>query len=69
MKDAMLNRMWIDHHDRFSADFGRAADRVGARMRGAGGGAGGDSVPLVGRALALVLAVSLASLSLGSTLA
>jgi hypothetical protein len=65
MKDAMLNRMWIDQHDRFSADFGRAADRVGARMRNTGG----DSVPLVGRALALVLAVSLASLSLGSTLA
>ena len=65
MKDAMLDRMWIDQHDRFSADLGRVADRVGARMRNTGG----DSVPLVGRALALVLAVSLASLSLGSTLA
>jgi hypothetical protein len=65
MKDAMLDRMWREHHDRFSADLGRTADRLGARMRSPDG----DSLPLVGRALALVLAVSLASLSLGSTLA
>ena len=65
MKDAMLGRLWAEHHDRFSADFGRAIDRLGARMRSADG----DTLPLVGRALALVLAVSLASLSLGSTLA
>jgi hypothetical protein len=65
MKDAMLNRMWIDQHDRFSADLGRAADRIGARMRGTEG----DKLPLIGRAAALLLAVSLASLSVGATLA
>ena len=65
MKDAMLNRMWIDRHDRFSADLGRTADRIRARMRGTEG----DKLPLIGRAAALVLAVSLASLSVGATLA
>jgi hypothetical protein len=61
MKDAMLDRIWAEHHERFSADLGRTADRMRAADR--------DTLPLVGRALALVLAVSLASLSLGSTLA
>jgi hypothetical protein len=65
MKDAILNNMWNDQHDRFSADFGRAADRVAARMRSAEA----DRLPLIGRAAALVLAVSLASLSVGATLA
>jgi hypothetical protein len=65
MKDMMLDRMWNDQHERFSADLGRAADRLGARI----GSSQSDSLPLVARALALVLAVSLASLSLGSTLA
>ena len=65
MKDAMLDSIWAAHHQQFSADLGRAADRLGARI----GGAEGDSLPLVARAMALVLAVSLTSLSVGATLA
>jgi hypothetical protein len=65
MKDAFLDRMWADHHERFSADLGRALDKVPARLRASAG----DPLPVVGRAMALVLAVSLASLSFGLTLA
>ncbi len=64
MKEAYLDRMWVDHHERFSADLGRAMDKVPARLRGSVG----DPLPVVARAMALVLAVSLASLSLGATL-
>jgi hypothetical protein len=65
MKDAFLDRMWGDHHERFSADFGRALDKVPGRLRASAG----DPLPVVARAMALVLAVSLASLSFGLTLA
>lgn len=65
MKDAFLDRMWVDHHERFSTDLGGALDKAQARLRGAEG----DPLPMVGRAMALVLAVSLASLSLGATIA
>ena len=64
MKDAFLDRMWVDHHARFSADAGRALDGARERMRRANG----DPLPMVARAMALVLAVSLASLSVGATL-
>ncbi len=63
MKDAFLNRMWTDHHERFSADAGRVLDGVRERMRRSDG----DPLPVVARAMALVLAVSLASLSVGAT--
>ena len=63
--DAMLNRMRADQHDRFSADFAPSADRQGARIASTKS----DGLPLVAHALALVLAVSLASLSVGATLA
>lgn len=64
MKDAFLDRMWIDQHQRFSADLGRALDKVPARLPVADG----DALPMVARAMALVLAVSLASLSVGAAL-
>jgi hypothetical protein len=64
MKDAFLDRMWADHHERFSADAGRVLDGVRERVRRADG----DPLPVVARAMALVLAVSLASLSVGATL-
>jgi len=65
MKDAFLDRMWADHHERFSADLGRALDKVPAKLMDTDG----DPLPVVARAIALVLAVSLASLSVGATLA
>ncbi len=65
MKDAFLDRMWVDHHERFSSDVWNAVDNAKARLTGAAG----DPLPMVGRAMALVLAVSLASLSLGATIA
>jgi hypothetical protein len=57
--------MWVDHHERFSTDLGGALDHARARLTGAAG----DPLPMVARAMALVLAVSLASLSLGATIA
>lgn len=65
MKDAFLDRMWADHHERFSADAGRVLDGLRERL----GQAEGDPLPVVARAMALVLAVSLASLTVGVTLA
>jgi len=64
MRDAMDMALWVDHHARFSADLGKGMARLKARLRG-----GNDPLPVVGKALALVLAVSLASLSLGSAVA
>ena len=63
--DAMLNRMRADQHDRSSADFPPSADRQGAQTASTNHG----GLPLMAHALALVLAVSLASLSVGATLA
>lgn len=63
MQDAILGRMWADHHERFSTDLSNGLGTLGARLRKAEA----DRLPLVGRALALVLAVSAASLSVGST--
>ena len=65
MRDAMDLQLWVNHHDSFSADLGRRLSRLSARLRAGSG----DPVPIVGKALAMVLAVSLASLSLGSAVA
>ena len=65
MRDAMDSQLWVNHHDRFSADLGRRLSRLSARLRTGSS----DPVPIVGKALAMVLAVSLASLSLGSAVA
>jgi hypothetical protein len=61
----MDGRIWNDGHQRFSADLGRRLDALSARLRMPGR----DPLPLVARAMALVLAVSVASLTLGSPLA
>lgn len=62
MQDSFLDRLWTDHHQRFSADLGGLLDRTAARLKRGGG----DPMPVVGKALAAVLAVSLASLTLGA---
>jgi hypothetical protein len=62
MQDSFLDRLWADHHQRFSADVGGLLDRAAARLKRTGG----DPLPIAGKALAAVLAVSLASLSLGA---
>ena len=59
MKDQFHDRMWIDNHERFSTDLGQRLDRIAARFSGRG-----DPLPIVARAMALVMAVSLTSLSL-----
>jgi hypothetical protein len=60
MNEAYHDRSWIDGHGRFSADAGRLFGRTGARLRVAGG----DPLPIVARAMALVLAVSMTTLTL-----
>ena len=65
MRDAMDLQLWVNHHDRFSADVGKRLGRLGAKLHKPSE----DPVPVVGKALALLLAVSLASLSLGSAVA
>jgi hypothetical protein len=63
MADNLLGRMWADHHDAFSEEVTR---RIGlARTRLSQGN--GDPLPLVGRAMALVLAVSLTGLTVSAT--
>ena len=62
MQDRFLDRLWADHHDRFTADVGGLLDRTAAKLQRTGG----DPMPIAGRALALVLVVSLTSLSVGS---
>jgi hypothetical protein len=61
----MDSRIWIAKHERFSADVANKLSgsfaSLGARAR--------DPMPIVGRALALMLAVSLSSLSLGAAIA
>lgn len=64
MKEAFLDRMRIDQHQRFSADLGRALNEAPARLRERDG----DPLPVVAHAMALVLAVSLASLSVGAAI-
>ena len=65
MRDAMDLQLWLNHHRRFSADVDAGLNRFGARLRKGSE----DPVPIVGKAMALLLAVSLASLSLGSAVA
>ena len=65
MRDAMDARIWTEHHDAFSADLARRLDRAAARLRTRRT----DPLPAVGRAMALVLAISVTSLSLGATIA
>jgi hypothetical protein len=61
----MDGRLWAELHEAFSADLGRRLDRVAAKLKTRRT----DPLPAVGRAMALVLAVSVTSLSLGATLA
>jgi len=65
MQDAFLGRIWADHHHRLGGNFPRAAGSGRARL--STGHA--DRLPLVARAMALVLAVSMASLSVGASIA
>lgn len=59
MKEAFHDRLWIDHHERFSEGVSRFLRRIGERRRARTR----DPLPLVGHAVVLALAVSLTSLT------
>jgi len=63
MADNLLGRLWADDHDAFSED---ATRRVGS-LRDRFGSGRGDPLPLLARAMALVLAVSLTGLTVSAT--
>jgi hypothetical protein len=63
MKDELFGRLWVDQHERFSGDLTRRIGRAGAAARREGR----DPLPLVARAMALVLATSLSTLMIGAT--
>ena len=63
MRDAMEGRLWVAHHERLSEDLSRVVDKARAHFSGSG-----DPLPIVARAMALVLAVSLTSLSFSATM-
>jgi hypothetical protein len=62
MIDGLESRMWIEHHERFSACAARLLGRFKRRPSR-------DPMPMIGRAIAFAIAASLASLTLGSSLA
>jgi hypothetical protein len=62
MRDATDARLWADHHQQLSDHVGRRLGQATARFRAGEG----DPLPIVGRAMAIVLAVSLTSLSLST---
>ncbi len=65
MGDALLARMWVDNHQRMSEDLQSKADEPEALAERRDE----DMLPIVARVLALVLAVSLSSLTLGAAIA
>ena len=65
MGDALLARMWVDNHQRMSEDLHSKADEPEALAASRDE----DMLPIVARVLALVLAVSLSSLTLGAAIA
>jgi len=63
VQDHLLGRLRADHQDAFSEGVTRSVGRVRARL----GSRSGDPLPLVARAMALVLAVSLTGLTVTVT--
>lgn len=65
MRDELDDRSWSREQARYSSDFRDQASNFDAPAERPSG----DPLPIVARAMALVLAVSLTSISLGATIA
>lgn len=63
MADNLLGRLWTDNHESASRDAARRIELVRGRLAATSG----DPIPLVARAMALVLAVSLTGLTVAAT--